>query len=226
VLSRKLVIRSVDLALASVYIAAMSFELLLAFVGAVAVLMVIPGPNVALIVANSLAHGVRYGLLTVAATSTAVVIHLALTVAGMTTLLALLAEWFEVLRWAGVAYLVWLGVRAWRAPLTELAGTAAQARSARVIFMRGFLVGLTNPKTLLFYGAFFPQFLTPGDDVQDQLLLLAVAFLATAIVFDSTWAIAAARLRGVLNFRARLRNRLTGGLFIGAGVGLALSRRP
>jgi homoserine/homoserine lactone efflux protein len=169
---------------------------------------------------------VRYGLLTVAATSTAVVIHLALTVAGMTTLLALLAEWFEVLRWAGVAYLVWLGVRAWRALPAELAGTAAQARSARVIYLRGFLVGLTNPKTLLFYGAFFPQFLTPGGDLQDQLLLLAVTFLATAIVFDSTWAIAAGRLRGALSFSAKLRNRLTGGLFIGAGVGLTLARHP
>jgi threonine/homoserine/homoserine lactone efflux protein len=89
----------------------MSFELYLAFIGAVAVLMIIPGPDVALIVANSLAHGARYGLLTVAATSTAVVIHLALTVAGMSTLLSVLAEWFEVLRWVGVAYLVWLGVR-------------------------------------------------------------------------------------------------------------------
>lgn len=204
----------------------MSFELYLAFIGAVAVLMVIPGPNVALMVANSLAHGARYGLLTVAATSTAVVIHLALTVAGMSTLLTVLAEWFEVLRWAGVAYLVWLGWRAWRAPAEELTGTAAQARSARVIFIRGFLVGLTNPKTLLFYGAFFPQFLTPGGDVQGQLLLLAVTFLATAIVFDSTWAIAAGRLRGALSFSARLRNRLTGGLFVGAGVGLALARRP
>jgi threonine/homoserine/homoserine lactone efflux protein len=209
----------------------MSFELYLAFIGAVAVLMIIPGPDVALIVANSLAHGARYGLLTVAATSTAVVIHLALTVAGMSTLLTFLAEWFEVLRWVGVGYLVWLGVRAWRAPAEELTGTAPQARSTRVIFMRGFLVGLTNPKTLLFYGAFFPQFLTApsgsvAGDVQGQLLLLAVTFLATAIVFDSTWAIAAGRLRGALSFSAKLRNRLTGGLFVGAGVGLALARRP
>jgi homoserine/homoserine lactone efflux protein len=204
----------------------MSFELYLAFIGAVVILMAIPGPNVALIVANSLAHGARFGLLTVAATSTAVVIHLVLTVAGMSTLLSVMADWFEVLRWLGVAYLAWLGVRAWRAPADDLSKPTAQPRLPRTIFLRGFFVGLTNPKTLLFYGAFFPQFLTPGGDVQGQLVLLAVTFLAVAIVCDSTWAIAAGRLRGLLSLKAKIRNRVTGGLFIGAGVGLALARRP
>lgn len=204
----------------------MSLELYLTFIGAVAVLMIIPGPNVALIVANSLAHGARFGLLTVAGTSSAVVIQLALTVDGMTSLLTLLADWFEVLRWLGVAYLVWLGVRAWRAPANDLSDATAQPRHVRTIFLRGFLVGLTNPKTLLFYGAFFPQFVSPSASLQNQLVLLAVTFLAVAIVLDSTWAVAASRLRGALALRAMLRNRITGGMFIGAGLGLALARRP
>ena len=204
----------------------MPLELYLAFIAATVILMVIPGPNVALIVANSVAHGTRFGLLTVAATSTAVVIHLALTVAGATAALNFLAASFDWLRWLGVAYLVYLGVSAWRAPPTDLARTKAQARSARVIFARGFLVGLTNPKTLLFYGAFFPQFVVPGPTAGDQLLLLAVTFLAVAIVCDSTWAILAGRLRTLLVAHARLRNRITGGLLAGAGVGLALARRP
>ena len=203
----------------------MSLELYLAFVGTVTVLMLIPGPNVAIIVGNSLAHGARYGLLTVAGTSSAYVIHLAITVAGMTTLLTLLAEWFDLLRWLGVIYLVWLGIRAWREPADDLAPNA-QTRSTRVIFFRGFLVGLTNPKALLFYGAFFPQFLSPAGDVQHQLVLLAVTFFVIAVALDSVWAFAAARLRGALSLRARIRNRLTGGLFIGAGLGLALARRP
>ncbi len=101
-----------------------------------------------------------------------------------------------------------------------------QARSARLIFARGFLVGLTNPKTLLFYGAFLPQFITPGPTASDQLLLLAVTFLVIAIVLDSVWALLADRLRALLVARVRLRNRLTGGLLVGAGVGLALARRP
>ena len=200
-------------------------DLYLAFCAATAVLMIIPGPNVALIVANSVAHGTRFGLLTVAATSTAVVCHLTLTVLGATALLNVLAASFDWLRWLGVAYLVWLGIAAWRAPATDLERTRPQARSARVIFMRGFLVGLTNPKTLLFYGAFFPQFVTPGPDAPLQLLTLAATFLAIAIVMDGTWAILAGRLRALLTLHVRLRNRITGGLLVGAGVGLAVARR-
>jgi homoserine/homoserine lactone efflux protein len=203
----------------------MPIELYLAFIAATAILMVIPGPNVALIVANSVAHGTRFGLLTVAATSTAVIVHLTLTVVGATAVLNFLAASFDWLRWVGVAYLVYLGITTWRAPVADLAQTKPQARSARVVFARGFLVGLTNPKTLLFYGAFFPQFITPGADVGRQLLLLAVTFLAVAIVCDSVWAILAGRLRTLLVAHVRLRNRLTGGLLVGAGLGLAMARR-
>lgn len=204
----------------------MPIELYLAFILATVILMVIPGPNVALIVANSVAHGTCFGLLTVAATSCAVIVHLTLTVIGATAVLGILAASFDWLRWAGVAYLIYLGISAWRAHAIDLGQTRAQARSVRLIFARGFLVGLTNPKTLLFYGAFFPQFITPGPGAADQLLLLAVTFLAVAIVCDGTWAILAGRLRALLVAHARLRNRITGGLLVGAGVGLALARRP
>src|SRR4051812_40879429 len=98
----------------------MSLELYLAFIAATVILMVIPGPNVALIVANSVAHGTRFGLLTVAATSSAVVVHLAVTVAGASAVLNSLAGTFDWLRWLGVAYLVWFGVAAWRAPVADL----------------------------------------------------------------------------------------------------------
>ena len=204
----------------------MSLDLYLAFVAASAVLILIPGPNVALIVANRVAHGTRFGLLTVAGTSSAVVVHLALTVLGATAILSFLAASFDWLRWAGVIYLVCLGVRAWRAPAVDLAGTEAQARSVKLIFGRGFLVGLTNPKTLLFYGAFLPQFVTPGPTVADQLLLLAATFLVVATVLDGLWAVLAGRLRKLLRTHVRLRNRLTGSLLVGAGLGLALARRP
>jgi homoserine/homoserine lactone efflux protein len=204
----------------------MSAELYVAFVLACVILIVIPGPNVALIVANSVAHGARYGLLTVAGTSSAVVVHLALTVLGASAVLSFLAASFDWLRWLGVAYLVWLGLQAWRAPVADLTQVGPQARSARLIFGRGFLVGLTNPKTLLFYGAFFPQFIVPGPGASDQLLLLAATFLAIAVVLDGVWALLAARLRSLLGTHVRLRNRITGGLLMGAGLGLALARRP
>jgi threonine/homoserine/homoserine lactone efflux protein len=201
-------------------------DLYAAYVLAVVILMVIPGPNVALIVANSIAHGARFGLLTVAATTTAMIVHLSLTVLGASVVLDYLAASFDWLRWLGVAYLIWLGISAWRARGEDLSKVRAQERSPRLIFARGLLVGLTNPKTLLFYGAFLPQFVTPGPAAGDQLLLLAMSFVVIAIVCDGTWAMLAARLRSLLRARVRLRNRLTGGLLIGAGVGLALARRP
>jgi homoserine/homoserine lactone efflux protein len=203
----------------------MSLELYAAFVAAVTVLLLIPGPNVALIVANSVAHGRRYGLLTVAGTSTALVVQLAVTALGMTALLSSLAGWFEPIRWLGVAYLVYLGVKQWRAAPVELGGAAADARFAARIYGRGFLVSLTNPKTLLFYGAFLPQFVSPDANVARQLAILSVTATVLAIVVDSFWAVLAARLRSLLAVRGTLRNRITGGFLVGAGLGLAVARK-
>ncbi len=203
----------------------MSVELYFAFVAASAALIAVPGPNVALIVANSVAHGRRYGLLTVGGTGTAMVLQLALTVVGMTGALGLMSHVFDWVRWAGVAYLMWLGVQAWRAPAVDLTRIAPEPRSGRVIFARGFLVSLTNPKTLLFYGAFFPQFVAPGAEPGPQLVLLSATFLAVAVALDGCWALAAARLRGTLAVRGGLRNRLTGGFYFAAAVGLASARR-
>lgn len=203
----------------------MPLSLYLGFVLATTVLMLIPGPNVALIVANSLSHGTRYGLLTVAGTSAAMVVQLALTVAGMTATLSLAAGVFGWLRWVGVAYLLYLGIRQWRAPPPVLPGAAPARIRARAILLRGLMVSATNPKTLLFYGAFFPQFVVPGPHLGAQLLLLAGTFLALALLLDGLWAVAAGRARGVLVWRGRLANRLAGGALISAGVGLALARR-
>ena len=102
----------------------------------------------------------------------------------------------------------------------------APPRSLRAIYLRGFLVALTNPKTLLFYGAFFPQFLDQSGNVEAQILLLSVSFLVISTVLDSSWALVAGRVRGLLAMHGKLRNRLTGGLLISAGLGLALARRP
>jgi homoserine/homoserine lactone efflux protein len=200
-------------------------NLLLAFALATTVLMLIPGPNVALIVANSVAWGTRYGLLTVAGTAAAMVVQLALTAIGMSAVLGALAAWFEWLRWIGVAYLFWLGLRLWRAPAVDLTRVPPQRRSARAIALRGFLVSLTNPKTLLFYGAFFPQFVHVERPLLPQVAVLSALFLALALLLDGGWAVLAGRARFLLATRGRLRNRLSGGLLICAGVGLALARR-
>ena len=196
-----------------------------AFVAAVITLMLIPGSNVALIVANSVAHGARYGLLTVAGTSSAMVLQLGVTALGMTELLDTLGNWFEWIRWIGVAYLLYLGVTYWRAAPVDLTKVAPERKSPRAIYVRALLVSLANPKTLLFYGAFFPQFLSGGPEVDMEIALLSATFLALAVLVDGTWALTAARARRFLGTRGRLRNRLSGGLMIGAGVGLALARK-
>jgi len=199
-------------------------HLLPAFIAATAVLMLIPGPNVALIVANSLAYGARWGVLTVAATSSASMLQLGLVALGMASVLAQLGSWFEWIRWAGVVYLVFLGVQQWRAIPPDLTGVQPQSRSLSRVFGRAIAVSLTNPKTLLFYAAFFPQFVSPAAAPGPQLVTLAALYLVIAFTLDSLWALSAARLRGAIGARSRLPNRASGVVLIGAGVGLALSR--
>jgi threonine/homoserine/homoserine lactone efflux protein len=199
-------------------------NLFLAFAGAVAILMLIPGPNVALIVANSVAHGPRYGLLTVAGASSAMVVQLALTALGMTELLGALGLWFAWLRWVGVVYLIYLGLAQWFAPATDLTKTRAEPKSPRAIFTRALLVSLTNPKTLFFYGAFFPQFVSVEGPLGPQIAILSATFLALALLIDSGWALVAGRARALLASHGRLRNRLSGGILLGAGAALALAR--
>jgi threonine/homoserine/homoserine lactone efflux protein len=203
----------------------MHSELYLGFVVASTILILIPGPNVSLIVANSVAHGTRYGLLTVAGTSSAIVVQLALTALGLTATLGTLAGWFEWIRWVGVAYLLYLGMRQWTAAPVDLTRTRPQRRSFRAIALRGFLISLTNPKTLLFYGAFFPQFVAAGSPIAPQVALLSLTFFVIAAGLDCGWALLAGRVRGLLAMRGRLRNRLSGGFLVGAGIGLALAHR-
>lgn len=203
----------------------MDLSLYLTFVLATAILILIPGPNVSLIVANSVAYGTRYGLLTVAGTSSAVLVQVIITALGMTAVLGTLAYWFEWIRWIGVAYLVYIGIQQWRADPIDLTRTRPQPKSFRAIYLRGLLVSLSNPKTLLFFGAFFPQFISMDADPQPQIVLLSLTFLVVAALLDGAWAILAGRVRRFLGSRGRLRNRLSGGLLIGAGLGLALARR-
>ena len=203
----------------------MNPELYLAFVAATALLIVIPGPNIALIVANSLSFGAGRALFTVFGTSAAMVVNLTITGVGMTSLMLFLAEWFNWLRWLGVAYLVWLGIRAWRAPVPDLERPPSREASGPQLFWQGFLVSMTNPKVLLFYVAFFPQFIDPTGPLVLQLVVLSATFVAIAALLDSGFALAGGRARRLFVGRGRLLNRLTGGVLVSAGLTLALARR-
>lgn len=199
----------------------MSPSLFAAFLATSAALMLIPGPNVALIVANSLRFGVRGGLVTVLGTSAAMVVQLAVASLGVTTLLGTLGQAFEALRWLGVAWLLVLAARAFRAPADDL--ELPEPVAPGKTFGRGFLVSMTNPKTLAFYAAFLPQFLDPAAPLGRQMAILSVTFVSTALVVDGGWAILAGRTRAFLRV-GRARNRLTGAVLAGAALGLALVR--
>jgi threonine/homoserine/homoserine lactone efflux protein len=204
----------------------MNWSLYLPFVFATSVMIALPGPSVMLTVGHSLAYGWRRGLLTVAGATGGVGVQLAVALAGMTSFMLLLADWFEWLRWAGVAYLLYLGVQQWRAR-PEAPGETPQARTRRSLFLQGLLVTTANPKSLLFLAAFFPQFVDPAVPPAQQFPVLAVTFLVITYVVTAAWALLAGHAgRWFATPRqARIRNRITGALLIGAGLGLALTRR-
>jgi len=194
---------------------------LVALIVATSVLVIIPGPNVALIVANSLKYGFRMGVATVAGTTLGVGLQLVLVVFGLAAVIAIAAEALTWIKWAGVAYLLYLGIKTWREPADDLAAVAA----APAMFWRGFLVALLNPKTLLFNAAFIPQFVVGEAAMMTQLGLVALVFLAVLFVGDLLWAAFATSARHYIGRYGRLRNRLTGAFLTAAGISLALSRR-
>jgi len=200
-------------------------SLLLTFALTSLLLIVIPGPNIAFIVANSLGQGTRAGLLTVAGTSSAGALLLVVAGAGLTAVLTAVAGWADWIHWLGVAYLIYLGVSQWRAAPVDLLRHPPAPRSAAWLCSRGALMSLTNPKALVFYAAFLPQFIDPVRSAGPQLAELAVVWFVIGAANDTAWALLAGRLRPVLATRGRLRNRVSGGLMVGAGVGLAFVRR-
>ena len=192
---------------------------LLALIAATTILVMIPGPNVALIVANSLRYGLRMGAVTVFGTTLGVALQLIAVVAGVAAVVELAAEALTWIRWAGVAYLIWLGIMTWREPADDLTRVVA----APTVFWRGCLVAAVNPKTLLFNAAFLPQF--AGSGAFTELALVAAVFLTVLLLGDLLWAFFASGARSLLEKSSRTRNRITGGFLVAAGIGLALSRR-
>lgn len=202
----------------------MSIELYIAYVAACALIAVIPGPMVTLIVANSLSHGTRAGLLNVAGGQIGMGLMLGVLVVGLASVIAAMGWWFDWIRFAGAVYLVWIG---WK--LLRTTGGAAEpgkiSRPRGGFFLQGLLVALTNPKMLLFFGAFIPQFVDPNGDYVGEVILLGFTAMAVAVVFDGSYAVLTGRAGALMSrHRVRLASRLSGVCLIGGGVWLALAR--
>lgn len=202
----------------------MPIELYLAFVAASALLILTPGPMVAYLVATTLSHGLRHGLMALIGSAAASAVQLAIVVAGLSLILSAASDLFQWIKWVGVAYLVYLGLKALRAP-PETLEAPVTPRSAKRTITEAFLVNLTNPKALLFHGAFLPLFVSADAPATSQLILLAVTFVAVAAVLDGGWALFAARAKPLLAKSGRWRHRITGGVLLSAAAGLALVRK-
>jgi homoserine/homoserine lactone efflux protein len=201
---------------------AMSLSVYIAFVLATMVVMVVPGPTNTLVVANSVRHGRRAGLLNVVGTQLGLAITVGLVLLGLTSLIAAMGTWFDWVRLAGAAYLIWLG---WKL-LTDSGAHEAPPRIPRGGFLvQGMAVELSNPKTLLFFGAFFPQFMDMHRNHIVQVLIMGATAMAVAAISDSAYALLAARTARLLTAkRARLMGQVSGSVLIGGGLWLALSR--
>jgi homoserine/homoserine lactone efflux protein len=199
-------------------------ELYVAFLLACIVIIIVPGPTVTLIIANSLTHGTRAGLLNVAGTQLGIALMIGLVGIGLASLIEAMGWWFDWVRLAGAAYLIWLGVKLLRSRGSlENGGKTAAPRGG--FLLQGFLVAISNPKTLVFFGVFIPQFIDPAGDYLRQVAIMGATAIVVASISDGLYAL----LIGGAGRRVSRRaitwlSRLSGGVLIGGGLWLAFSR--
>ncbi len=192
----------------------------LAFVAASSILLVIPGPTVLLIVSYALGQGWRVALPMAVGVALGDFTAMTLSLAGLGALLATSATVFTVLKWIGAAYLVWLGIKLWRAGDRLDASPRTDAVSPARMLAHAWLVTALNPKGITFFIAFLPQFLDPRADFLTQAILLEATFLTLAFINAVAYALLAARARRTVRSPKVLRlvNRIGGTLLIGAGL--------
>jgi len=201
----------------------MALDTWLAFLAATAVMLAIPGPTILLVIGQSLGAGRRAALPLVAGVAFGDLTAMTLSLAGLGALLAASATLFAVLKYAGAAYLVWLGLRLWRAPVE--AGAAAPVAPRRA-FRNAYLATALNPKSIAFFVAFVPLFLDPVRPFLPQAVVLVASFVTLAAANAAIYALLAARLSGAVRRPGvrRAFNRGGGALLMGAGVATAAMR--
>jgi len=207
----------------------MSIYLYSAFVLTCIALAITPGPNMALFISNSATYGTRPGLLTVAGSTLSLAILTAIAALGMTSIMVFVAEWFDIIRWIGAAYLIWLGMTRIRAALRDHADYKLRAAAPPPHgrwFWQGMAATLVNPKVLLFLGAFFPQFIDPAGPVAQQLAILAATFVIVLGMVDALVVLTFGTAKSLLKGDGRrMTEGFTGVLLVFGGVYLATMKR-
>src|ERR1700675_934640 len=203
----------------------MSLQLYFAFVAACIALALLPGPGVTLMIANGLRYGTRAALTNILGVQAGLAIVIGIVAIGLTSLMATMGYWFDWVRFAGAAYLVWLGIKLLRSPVEGVSVDTPPPPPRGGFFLQGFVVLLSNPKVMVFFGAFIPQFVDMSKDHVSQVALLGVTFMVIAGMTDAVYALLAGRARRFFSARrTKLMSRLSGGFMIGGGIWLALTR--
>ena len=203
------------------------------FVATVFVVSAIPGPNMLLVMTHGAQHGLRRSSATMAGCLSALALMLSVSAAGLGVFLEAWPTMFNALRMIGAVYLIYLGVKSWRAPADEAAPhdpdelAAKPARSRFALFRNGFLVAGSNPKAILFAAALLPQFIDAGRPTLPQFGVLVATFAVIEVSWYLVYAGFGTRIGTTLKSRnvTKAFNRLTGGVFVGFGAMMALVRR-
>ena len=207
----------------------MPLELWLAYVATSTVVLAIPGPTILLVLSYSIAHGRKSTLPVVAGVALGDSVAITLSLIGLGTLLAASAFWFTIIKWMGGLYLIYLGLRLLRSAAKPmlLQATQAQQTSPRKLFINAFLVTALNPKSIVFFIALLPQFISATHPVVPQLWILGVSFVVLATIGATSYALFAASIRRFLaSPRAqKAYSYIGGGLLCGAGVWALSARR-
>lgn len=200
----------------------MSLETWWLYLGAVVLIACTPGPNVLYVTTRSIRYGLGAAFIGVAGCLTALVLMLTGSVAGLSAVLLALPGAFDLLKILGAAYLVYLGIQTWREPVANEAPPPSTGASALSLFRGGFLVGISNPKLLIFAAAFFPQFIDPTRAWGPQFALMVATFVGVELFFYSVYALTGRKLADRLmhGIWRRWLNRVSGVVFMGFGVAL------
>ena len=195
------------------------------FIGCTALMIALPGPSVMLTLSHSLAYGWRRALLTVTGETLGIALQLLFAAAGFSLLINTAAQVFRWIRFAGAAYLIFLGLQQWRAA-GETSPSHFGLSSGKGLLLQGLVVTIPNPKSLLFMASFLPQFLDTGRPLAGQYLFLVPSFLVLTFSITALWALAAGKAGSLQHSRGgRIRlYRGTAVLMILAAVGLILAR--
>lgn len=199
---------------------------LVAYLGACFVLAIVPGPTVTVIIANALARGTLAGLAIVVGTQVGLVSMILVVASGMEALVSFMGFAFDWIKLIGAAYLIWLGYKMLRSKGDLGTAEVIRTKSYRSLVVEGFLVIWANPKALIFFGAFLPQFVSLEAPTFLQIMLLGLFFMVVAGSTDAIYAVIAGRARGLLSVaRVKIVSRVSGAILMLGGVWLALQKR-